>query len=129
MNYILSVGTVNLNSSNSDLNQNLLKDFIRDYNLDVIFLQEVVFENFRFINSHKAIVNRQPRSLGTAMLIRNGLDYKDVLYHPNGRILSATVADINFVNVYAFSGTNRKKERDEMFQTDLAVHLSKYPST
>lgn len=109
MNYILLVGTVNLNSSNSDLNKNLLRDFIRDYNLDIIFLQEVIFENFQFINSHKAIVNRQLNSLGTAILVRNGLDYNDVLYHPNGRIVSTTMADINFVNVYAFSGTNRKK--------------------
>lgn len=112
MNYTLTVGTVNLNSSNSDLNKNLLRDFIRDYNLDIILLQEVVFENFSFIYSHKAIVNRQAKSLGTAILIRNGLEYKDVLYHPNGRILSVTIANMNFVNIYAFSGTNKKKKNE-----------------
>lgn len=126
MNYILTISTVNLNSSNSDLNKNLLRDFVRDYNLDIVFLQEVIFENFNFIHSHQAIVNRPSKALGTAILIRNGLEYKDVLYHPNGRILSLTVANMNLVNVYAFSGTNKKKERDIMFQTDLAVHLGKY---
>lgn len=125
MNFILTIATINLNSSNSDLNKSLLKDFVKDHSLDVVFLQEVIFDNFQFIHTHTAIVNRNPNDLGTAMLVRKGLEVNDVLSQPNGRILSATIANINFVNVYAFSGTNKRKERDEMFKTDLAVHLNK----
>lgn len=103
MNYVLSIGTMNLNSSNSDLNKNMLKDFVRVLDLDIIFLQEVIFENFQFIHTHTAIVNRQRKDLGTAILIRKGLELKDVLCDPNGRILSLTIANMNFINISAFS--------------------------
>ncbi|KAL1394543.1 hypothetical protein pipiens_011884 [Culex pipiens pipiens] len=43
----------------------------------------------------------------------------------NGRILSIVCDDINLVNVYAHSGTNKKRERDDLFRDEITPHVIK----
>lgn len=125
MNFTYKIGSVNLNSSNSLVNKQLLKDFIYINDLDVIFLQEVSYDNFSFIPSHAPIVNLSDSGSGTAILIRKTFDFSSPLLDPNGRISSVIINHINFINVYAFLGTNRKKERDDLFLDNMTIHLNK----
>lgn len=125
MNHVMKVATVNLNSTKTVINQNLLRDFIWNHEIDMVFLQELCYENFSFIPSHHAIVNMDDKGMGTGILLRKSFDYRDVILDPNGRIISIIVNDINYINIYAFSGTNRKKDRDHLFLNNLSVHISK----
>ena len=125
MNFIIRVASVNLNSSSSLVNRSLLKDFIFSNDLDVIFLQEVCYSNFSFVPSFVPFVNLNERDSGTAILVRNSLNASQPLFSLNGRVTSIAIENMNFVNVYAFSGANRRKERDDLFLNDLTTHLAK----
>lgn len=125
MNFIFSIGTLNLNSSNSDVNRSLLRDFVLSYDVDVLFLQEVIFENFGFLSTHTALINLSSDKNGTGVLVRKGIDFHSQIFDPSGRVLSIIINGINFINVYAHSGTSKKKMRDELFENQLTVHLSK----
>lgn len=102
----------------------MFKDYIVNSNADIIFCQEVAFRNFSFIYSHIAIVNIG-NNQGTAILIRRGLDYSDVICDPSGRIISVKINNINYVNIYGHAGYQYKKERETLFSEDIAIHFNK----
>lgn len=125
MNHIIRVASVNLNSSSNLVNKCLLKDFIFNNDLDIVFLQEVCYSNFSFVPFFIPFVNLNEGESGTAILVRNSFDTGQPLFSLNGRITSIVIENMNFVNVYAFSGANRRKERDNLFLNDLTTHLAK----
>lgn len=125
MDFTFSLVTINLNSTNNPIHKSLLKDFLQNHDVDIAFLQEVAYENFTFVPSYTAIVNISPEKVGTAILLRKNLQFDHPILDPSGRIISVIVHGINFVNIYAYSGTNKKKLRDEFFRSDIVVHLAK----
>lgn len=125
MEYTYKVATINLNSSNSTINQGLLRDFIYDHDVDVLLLQEVAYENFLFLPTHYAFVNISADNKGTAILARKSMEISNVLLESNGRIVSLIVNGINFINVYAHSGSNYRRERNDLFTNLMSVHLGK----
>lgn len=106
------------------LKKNLLRDFVWSNDIDIVFLQEVAFENFSFLSTHTAFVNISDDNKGTAILVRRNIDFSDVLLNPNGRISSIRIGEINFINIYAQSGSGFRKQRDMLFTQDVLVHLS-----
>ena len=120
---IRNIATINLNAIGSTVKKHLLRDFVWNNDLDVIFMQEVAFENFAFINSHKALINISPDGKSTGVLLRNNIDYSDLTMNTNGRITSLCIDNLNFINVYAHSGSGFKKERDQLFTVDALVHF------
>lgn len=114
-----------MNSSTSTINKGFLRDFVRDNDIDILFLQEVCYANFSFVPSHSALVNIGESGSGTAILIRRSFTFSQPLLDPNGRISSMIVNGVNYINIYAFSGSNKRKERDNLFVNNLSVHLAK----
>lgn len=125
MQYCFKIATVNLNSTSTDVNRGLLKDFILDHDIDIAFLQEVTYDNFLFLPTHYSLVNISQDNKGTAVLVRKTFGFSNPLLDPNGRIISVVVNSINFVNIYAHSGTSYRRERNDLFTNHLAVHLNK----
>ncbi|XP_062710647.1 uncharacterized protein LOC134288787 [Aedes albopictus] len=125
MQFSYKVATINLNSSNSVINQGLLRDFVYDHDVDVLLLQEVVYEIFLFLPNHFAFVNISADNKGTAIVVRKTMDISSVLLEPNCRIVSLIVNGVNFVNVYGHSGSNYRRERNDLYTNVIAVHLSK----
>lgn len=120
---IRNIATINLNAIGSTVKKLLLRDFVWNNDLDVIFMQEVAFENFAFINSHKALINISSDGKSTGVLLRNNIDYTDLVMNTNGRITSLCIDNINFINIYAHSGSGFKKERDQLFTVDSLIHF------
>lgn len=125
MNFVYTIATINLNSSNCKANKGLLKDFIMNHDIDVAFLQEVSYEDFSFVYTHNALVNISSDKKGTAILIRKTLEFSDYILDLSGRITSVIVNNVNMINIYAHSGNNMRKERDHLFTEALTIHLNK----
>jgi exonuclease III len=119
------IATININSIVCDAKKSLLKDFIGLNDLDVIFLQEVCFQNFNFIKSHMVFVNNGPNNRGTAILLRRSMPFSSLLMSECGRITSIVINQINYVNIYAKSGSQYKRERDAFFLDEISIHLNK----
>lgn len=125
VNFTYNLVTINLNSTNNPIHKSLLKEFLHNHSVDIAFLQEVAYENFTFVPSYTAIVNISQEKVGTAILLRKNLQFDHPIIDPSGRIISVIVHGINFVNIYAHSGTNKKKLRDDFFRSQIVVHLTK----
>lgn len=125
MNYVRKVVTININAIAVQVKKMLLKEFIVKNDIDIVFMQEVQFEDFSFIHSHDAFVNIDVTNKGTAILIRKSLNYSQLLMDPGGRVMSVLVDGLNFVNVYGHSGAQYKVERDVLFSDTIAVHFNK----
>lgn len=87
----MTIGSVNLNSSKSDINKQSLKDFVINKSIDLLFVQELVYENFSFLPGYNAIVNVGECNRGTGILIRNSFPYEGVLCDISGRITSVII--------------------------------------
>jgi exonuclease III len=125
MNFRRKILSLNLNSIECSAKKSLLKDFVLQTDVDIIFFQEVCFQDFSFLYGFQSYVNLDEKKRGTAVLIRNGLKVRDVLLSECGRIISLVINEINFVNIYAKSGSQYKRTRDDFFLNKLTVHLNK----
>lgn len=125
MNIIRKVASININAIKVEVKKSLLKEFILTNDLDVVFLQEVAFDDFSFLASHHAFVNRDGKCAGTAILVRKAIETRDCIRSPCGRIVSLVMDDINFVNVYAHAGSQFKSERDNLFEMQILTHMHK----
>lgn len=85
--------------------KNLLKDFVTASDLDIVFIQEVHFENFSFLPQYVAYVNISKNNKGTAVLVRKTIGATIPIFDPSGRIISIEIGDMNFINVYGHSGS------------------------
>lgn len=89
-------------------------------------MQEVAFKNFSFLPSHTALVNISNDGKGTGILVRTNIEYSNVIMHTNGRIISCVIDGVNFINVYAHSGSKYKKERELLFADEILIHLGEF---
>lgn len=125
MNYVRKICTVNINAIAIESKKILLKEFILRNDLDAVLLQEVSFNDFSFLPSHHAIVNRSEQNVGTALLIRKTIPFDQIMMDPCGRIISVVVDGLNLVNIYGHSGSQYNAERDDLFQNMISPHLCK----
>jgi exonuclease III len=129
MNYTRRILSLNINSIECNVKRSLLKDFIDFSDVDIVFLQEVCFQNFSNLANFQCIVNLDDNKRGTAILIRAGIVFRDLLMSDCGRIISVAIDDTNFINIYAKSGSQHKKARNDFFMDEISVHLNKRGAT
>lgn len=101
----------------------LLQLCLIDGGFDVVALQEVTFDSCQTLEQHFHLVsNIGPRRLGTAMLVRKGVEFKNPLLDPDGRLIAIDVGPITLINIYAPSGTRCKEERNEFFRKTVPAY-------
>ena len=124
----LKVATCNFNNNSSHTKLNALQHFLNVYNVNILFLQEVSIEDFSQIYNYKAYVNVGTDHLETAILTKNSISFERVEMLPNGRGMSGVYHNTYFINVYAPSGTNKRKERNDFYQNELPYLFRTLPS-
>lgn len=85
MDYLINIATLNLNSINTDINKSLFKDFVINHDVDIMFLQEVAFENFSFLSSYNALINISEDKKGTGILLRKNFNYSSQIFDASGK--------------------------------------------
>ncbi|KZR96465.1 Uncharacterized protein APZ42_009177, partial [Daphnia magna] len=101
----------------------ILLNFCRDGNLDIVGLQEVAFHSCPIIEScYHLLANVGPNKNGTAILINHGLEYSRLLLEPDGRLISIDVKCFTFINIYAPSGKQAKNERNTFLRQTVPAY-------
>lgn len=126
---------MNINGLSCDKKQLKLIDFCKLHKIDVLMIQE---HNIRDKNKlckeilkyfHVSINLAVALKGGTAIFINKKLPLEVVSCEnlANSRVMSMKVKIYNqlihFINIYANSGTNFSKERDELFKNDILFYL------
>ncbi|KZS08249.1 Uncharacterized protein APZ42_027841 [Daphnia magna] len=121
--YILKIASINIGGISSVERRQILLNFCRDGNLDIVGLQEVAFHSCSIIEScYHLLANVGPNKNGTAILIIHCLEYSRLLLEPDGRLISIDVKCFTFINIYAQSGKQAKNERNNFLRQTLPAY-------
>ena len=134
MTMALSIATLNVNGLNDSLKQICLVNTLLHQKLDVVLLQEHNIKEIRtleYITKYFDIVlNTSPLLKGgTCILIRKNKNIEIVNQEMDaeGEIIGIQIKYcdniIPIINVYAPSGTNKHKEREDFFRDKILYYL------
>lgn len=121
----MKVASINIRAIRSPDRVRHLLQVCLNNSFDVVGLQEVAFTESSILEQHYYLLsNVGPRRLGTAVLVRRGLNYKRELLDPEGRLISIDVGPVTVINIYAPSGTRTKEERNEFLRKTIPAYAS-----
>jgi len=86
----------------------MLEDFLQKYEIDIILLQEVKWPLFDDIRGFTTYTNIMTTGRGTAILTRDHIQLKNIVYHPTLREMAAVFQNVTTVNI-----THRLEQRGE----------------
>ena len=124
---MLKAATLNINGMNNKVKQLHILNFVKQHNIDILMVQEHNLKSLdniddTFFKEFKIVINYTINIRGgTAILIKSSLPIKIVSVEKSvdSRILSVRILyynqELQLLNVYAPSGTNFARERDELF--------------
>ncbi|KAJ4444045.1 hypothetical protein ANN_05834 [Periplaneta americana] len=126
MTTIENIATLNINCLRSQGKQHLLREFIYDNDIDILFLQEVNIDNFDFLGArYSSVCNIGEEQRGTAIIYRAGYTIQQSEIHPSGRLTTVLMGDNTLlINLYLHSGSNRRQEREDFISRDVPYYLS-----
>ena len=132
---MLIVATLNINGMNNTTKQIQILNHVNQHNIDILMLQEHNLKSLdnideSFSKEFNIVINYTINIKGgTAILFKKSLPIKitNIEKSVDSRILSVRILyykyELQLVNVYAPSGSNCLREREELFQTDLLYYL------
>jgi exonuclease III len=116
----LKIASINIHRILLDSRKLLLTQFCTTNDIDVAALQEVRFSDPKIFEPfYTFLSNPEPEHGGTAFLVKKELSIRDVVKGAEGRVITATINNVTFTNVYAPAGRHWKAERNVFFQTIL----------
>jgi exonuclease III len=74
------------------------------------------------MSGYTTVTNMGTDKRGTALLVKDGLQVSDIRRIPTGRGIAARIENTWIINIYAPSGTARKTERENFYNTEI-THL------
>jgi len=105
----------------------MLWNFVRNNDVDLLLLHEVLIESFNAITGYQIYDNIGTMGPGTAIISRDTIPLQRINKLPSGRGSAVENHDTLFVNIYAPSGNNKRQERDEFYNTELTYLLRRMP--
>ena len=99
---------------------------------DILLIQEVLLSSQELLlkvkpygyNCESNIDILNPTKPGTAVIWKEGVPVAETRVIVEGRLQSITVGTVTFLNIYAPSGSAKRKEREQMFANELFQELA-----
>jgi exonuclease III len=107
------IATLNVNGITSRVKLAMLADVVTRQDMDILLLQEVATPNFIMPMGYSVYHNLGSTGSGTAIIIRSQLELRKMLRLPSGRGFAAELQGLWIVNIYAPSGAERRRERED----------------
>ena len=121
---VIRIATVNINAIRNATRVDMLKEFLRYNDLDIVLLQEVATQDSTDIPGYVAYNNIGPDMRGTAIMARRSLSITKLERLPSGRAMAIECAGLRVVNLYAPSGTAKRKEREYFYNSEVPLLLT-----
>jgi exonuclease III len=113
------IATININGIHSTTTTKMLEDFLHINETDVLWMQEVTTTTVKMIRNYTAHVNIGIEGRGTTILYKDCYPFTDIEKLPTGRGIAGMFNDTKILSVYATSGSERKREREEFFNISV----------
>jgi exonuclease III len=105
----------------------MLQNFLIAHDIVILFLQEVTIADLFAIPGYRTYVNMGTTQRGTAISTRDTMRFGNLEMLLSGQGIAAWYGSIYCVNIYAPSGTSRRSEREEFFNTEIPYLLHMIP--
>ena len=133
-NRFLTVGSLNLRGQLTLGHSRILQleDFVKQFKIDVLNLQETdlkddVFQDNDFLfSNYELIINNSPKKFGTAVLIKNDLQYDNIKMDTEGRLISYDLTDLNITgcNIYLQCGLLKEhRENRDLYSSKIIPEI------
>jgi len=124
---IYKIATLNINGMATSPRIAILEDFLQKLVIDIVLLQEVTRPVFDDIRGFTAYTNIGTAGRGTAILTRDHIQLTIIVCLPAGRGMAADFQNVTIVNIYAPSGAERMRDRENFFSNELPYLLRGIP--
>lgn len=104
---------------------NMLNDFCIKQDIDILLLQEVTHNQFEMLHHRNSYINIGTEGRGTAIITKEDIELREIQRLPSGRGIAGRWNSLLIVNVYAPSGTGKKRERDEFYVSEVPQLLQR----
>jgi exonuclease III len=115
---IYKIITLNIHGIESDTKHRMLEELLKRQEIDIALYQEVTNHKINNIQGYHTYINIGSEKRGTAIAMKEGTHSSDIGRIPTGRGIAAKIED-TWLNIYAPSGTTRKAEREQFFNTEV----------
>lgn len=126
--HTFNVATLNINGIRTETRLTMLHEFCNNHDVDILLLQEVTHRNFDAIQHRNKCINVGTERRGTAIFTKEYIHLTDMKYVPSGRGMAGRYHDMYIINVYAPSGTNKKKRKRRVFYIRTPISTSTHVS-
>ena len=126
--YIYKIATLNIHGLAMQPPITMVEDFLHKQEID-IFQQELTRQIFDDMRSFVAHTNIGNIGRGTEILTRDHILLTNKVRLPTGRRMAVVVQNVTLVNIYASSGAERRREREQFFASDLPYLLQSIPTS
>jgi exonuclease III len=125
---ILKIATLNVNGLHTRARKEMLHDFLRKQEIDILYLQEVIHPKLNELQGYTTHVNVGTEMRGTALVTRDTMKFENINKLPSGRGMTAEFRGITLINIYAPSENAKRREREHFFNNELAYLLRNTPT-
>jgi exonuclease III len=101
----------------------MLEDVLQKQEVDIIFLREVTRPVFEDIRGFTAYTNIGSSGRGTAILTRDHIQLTNIVCLPTDRGMAAQFQNVTIVNMYAPSGAERRRDKENVYSNELPYLL------
>jgi len=124
---IYKVATLNIDGLATPPRISMLEDVLQKQEIDIILLQEVtrpVVDDIRGFTAYTNIGTTEGRM---AIQTRDLIQLTNIVCLPSGRGISADFQNVTILNIYAPSGAERGRDRENVFSNELPYLLRGIP--
>jgi exonuclease III len=127
MTHILKLGTLNINRIKADKRLEMLETFLRCKDFDILLLQQVRTHKLRAFPNYTTHINMGSEVRGTAILLKNSLEARNLQRLPSGRGMSIYIQEICLITIYAPSGAEKNRESEVSFYDKVPKLIPPHP--
>jgi len=105
----------------------MFTNFLLGQDMDIALLQEVANDDLCNMYGYSAHINEGIEKRGTAILMKKGISVNNIKRLPSGRGIAGLFEEPWIINAYATSGAEKRQERENFFNNELAYLLPTGP--
>lgn len=91
-------------------------------------LNDFIMYNNIWLSGYDFIMNVGQNNRGTDITFKVGIQLNNLVCNDDGSVISATLNAINYINIYALSGSQNNRDRNFFFQEQIKIHLDLFYS-
>jgi exonuclease III len=120
----MKIATLNINGIKSRARVDMLENFLRVHDIDILFAQEVTSLEKTNIGGYETHHNIGFSMRGTAILAKDGITLTNVTKLPSGRTIASEYRGTLLINIYAQSGTAKKHGREYFLTMNYHIYYN-----